>query len=322
MRKFTISSSSQRISILGILLFSLSSLPTFAQNPAAASSTVPVTTTVTVLGPKNTAPPPLTKDDIIVFSGKTRLNVIGWAPAQGQSPRNSLQLAILIDNAVSAQELGPQFNDLKQFIVAQSKNTAVGLFYAENGTVQQVSPFDTNHDAVAKKIRLPFGRFDAASPSIYLSLRDLIAKWPASYSRREVLMISSGFDRLNPGIDDPYFDSTVTAAQRTGTVVHTIYVGSGRFGASIRGGNSQSKLQELTHESGGQGYFEGLAAPVAFSPFLNELDMVLQNQYQLTVAMPRSKKTKGEMRPLKITTESRNVMISAPTQVHVPGTAK
>src|ERR1700690_1399046 len=72
------------------------------QNP----SRIPLTTTVTVLGPKFTAPPPLTRQDLLVFSRKTRLDVINWTPAQGQ--RAPLQLAIVIDNSASQLGVGSQ----------------------------------------------------------------------------------------------------------------------------------------------------------------------------------------------------------------------
>lgn len=303
-------------SSLAVLAAMLASFSAYAQNQKPAM--VPVTTTVTVLGPNNTAPPAVTKRDVVVFSGKTRLNVTGWVPSEGQRSAG-LQLAILIDNAVHSMILGPQLNDIRQFIESQSKNTAIGVFYAENGTVEQASPFDTNHDAVAKKLRLSFGRVGGESPSIYLSLQDLVKKWPAGQGRREVLMISSGIDQLNPGLIDPYFDSAVESVQKAGVVVHTIYAGSNRFGESFRGGNSQSKLVELTQDTGGQGYFEGLGSPVSFGPYLNQLDMVLRNQYLLTVEMPRSNKKKGELRPVKISAEERNVVISAPSRVFVPG---
>jgi len=286
------------------------------------NSGVPVTTVVTVLGPKFTAPPPLTKEDIIVFEGKNRLKVTGWTQTQGE--KGSLQLALLIDNSVGTTTLGTQFNDLIGFINSQPKSTAVGIFYAMNGTVQTASNFDRNHEAVAKKLRLTLGRSAGESPSIYLSLADLIKNhWPASPGvRREALVISSGIDRLNPGVQDPYFDSTLDTVQRAGVVVHTIYAGSTRFGASFRGDISQGKLVQLTTESGGQGFFEAFSTPISFGPYLNQLDMVLRNQYLLTFIVPPSKDRKGELRPIKIRTEQHEAQISAPSQVFVPGPEK
>jgi hypothetical protein len=314
----------KRVAVLG-LLFLLAALVfsgfrAVAQNKPL-NANVPVTTVVTVLGPKFTAPPPLTKEDIIVFQGKDRLNVTGWTGAQGE--RGALQLAILIDNSVSTT-LGSQFNDLRSFIVQQPRNTSVGIFYALNGTVQIASNFDKNHEAVSKKLRLPLGRAAGNSPSIYLSLADLIKHhWPAPPGvRREALVISSGVDLLNPGVQDPYFESTLDTVQRAGVVVHTIYAGGTRFGSSFNGDISQGKLVQLTSESGGQGFFQALSTPISFAPYLSQLDMVLRNQYLLTFEAPRSSKAKGELRPIKITTEQRNAQISAPSEVFIPGRSK
>src|SRR6202453_4764293 len=70
---------------------------------AQAQATAPVTTVVTVLGPKFTAPPALSKDDIGVYEGKEKKDVTGWTPAQGE--KALLQLAIVIDEA-SSKDLG------------------------------------------------------------------------------------------------------------------------------------------------------------------------------------------------------------------------
>src|SRR5271168_1100956 len=102
-----------------------------AQAPATAS----VTTVVTVLGPKFTAPPAISKDDIGVYEGKEKKDVSGWTPAQGE--KAGLQLAIVIDDA-SSTELGSQLRDIKSFIMGQTKTTAIGLFYASNGGVEPV----------------------------------------------------------------------------------------------------------------------------------------------------------------------------------------
>lgn len=283
-----------------------------------AQATVPVTTVVTVLGPKYTAPPALTKDDILVTSGKKRLPVTGWEPAQGGTA--PLQLAILIDNSVSPN-LGLQFNDIKSFITQQPRDTAVGLFYAQDGIAQPTGPFSTDHDAVAKKLHLTFGRRAGASPSIYLSVSDLVKRWPMSNApvRREMLVITSGVDILQPGVVDTYLDSSIEDAQKHGIVIHSIYAGGNRLGFSFRGEIAQSNLGKLTSETGGEVFSQGLDTPISFAPYLNQLDMILRNQYWLTFTADRSTKKKGEVRPINVRTEQHNAVISAPKEVFVPG---
>jgi hypothetical protein len=299
--------------------FIIDAFPSYAQNQNAP--TIPLTTTVTVLGPKFTAPPPLARQDLIVTSDKRRLDVLNWVPAQGG--KVPVQLAIIIDNSASQFGVGSQISDISAFIMQQSKSTAVGVFYAMNGTVQTASAFSTNHEAVAKTLRLPFGRGAGDSPSVYLSLSDLVRnRWPVSGARREVLLISSGVDRLDRGPESPYVAASIEDSQKAGVVVHTIYTDGVRFGETLRGQFAQDNLVQLTEQSGGFNFFEGISTPISFSPYLKQLDMVLHNQYLLTVAFPPTNKSKGELRSLEIRTEQHNVQLKYPKQILVPGKAK
>jgi len=289
----------------------------FAAPTGEQTAQVPVTTTVTVLGPKFTAPPPLTRRDINAFSGNTKLNVIDWVSAQGtQAP---LQLAIVIDNSANQLGVATQLRDLAGFISLQSKTTAVGVFYATNGTVQTASDFSTEHAAVAKSLRVPFGLRSGESPSTYVSLSDLIRNhWRASGVRREVLLISSGVDRLDRGPQSPYVAAAIEDCQKDGVVVHAIYVDGVRFGKTLPGQFAQDNLVKLTDQTGGYNFFEGVSTPVSFSPFLNQLNMVLHNQYLLTVGMPRSGKNTGQLRPLELKIEQRNIDLKYPRLVVAP----
>jgi hypothetical protein len=298
--------------------FALFAVRSACAAPQAASSKVPVTTVVTALGPTYTAPPPLEKEDIVVHTGDVREDVTGWVPAQGD--RAALQLAILIDDMTDPAGLGNQLNDLRKFIQAQSKNTSIGVFYANNGRAQVVAPFNADHDAAAKGLRLSLG--DAGtSVSIYLSLMDLISKWPATASRREVLVIADGIDRFRGDPFSPDVPLAIERAQKAGIMIHTLYAqGAGRAGRNLfRVNYGQSSLSQMTDATGGESFFEGIATPVSFSPFLEKLDMVLHNQYFLTFTTARSTRKKGELRRFRITTEQRHAEIAAAREIFVPG---
>lgn len=282
---------------------------------------VPVTTTVTVLGPKFTAPPPLTRQDINAFSGKTKLDVLNWVPAQGS--KAPLQLAIIIDNSASQMNVATQLGQIAGFVRQQSRSTAVGVFYAENGTVQVASNFTTDHEAAAKTLRMPLGLRAGASPSVYLSLSDLIKnKWPVTGARREVLLIASGVDQMDRGPQSPYVAAAIEDSQKAGVVVHAIYVDGVRFGETMRGQFAQDNLVQLAQQSGGYDLYEGITTPVSFAPFLNQLNMVLHNQYLLTVGMPGTDKKKGELKQLELKLEQRNIDLRYPKQILVPGQMK
>jgi hypothetical protein len=303
-------------------LLLLGSLVTFAAvavrsangAPQAEVSNVPVTTVVTVLGPNYTAPPAVGKTDVVVHTGDRRADVVGWDAAQGE--KSALQLAIVIDEL---SNIGPQLDDLRKFVQAQSKETSVGLFYAQNGITQVVAPFSTDHDAVAKKVRITSG-FPGASTSIYLSLMDVMKKFSGG-GRHEILVIADGIDRFRGDPNSPDVDLTIEKAQKAGIVIHTLYArGPDRAARNLfRSNYGQSNLAQMTDETGGESFFQGLDTPISFAPFLEQLDMVLHNQYFLTFTTPRSSKKGGELRGFRTSTEQRNVEISHARDVLVPG---
>jgi hypothetical protein len=283
--------------------------------PQAGASNVPVTTVVTVLGPNFTPPPALGKDDIVVRTGSHREDVVAWDAAQGE--KSPLELAIVVDEL---SNISNQLEDIRQFILAQSKETSVGLFYATNGVTQTLAPFSPDHQAVASKVRITVG-FSGASTSIYLSLMDVMKEWPQTKARREILVIADGIDRFRGDPNSPDVALTIEKAQKAGILIHTLYArGSDREARNLfRSNYGQSNLAQMTDETGGESFFQGLNTPIAFKPFLDQLDMVLHNQYFLTFTTPRSAKKNGELRGFRVSTEQRNAEISHAREIWVPG---
>jgi hypothetical protein len=301
------------------ILFTLAlivALPAAAQQ-RTASAKIPVTTVVAVLGPSFTAPPAVSKEDVIVHTGSVREDVTGWVAAQGD--RAALDLAILIDDATDSS-IGNQLDDLRKFIQAQSKTTRVGVFYANQGRAQEASAFSADHAAVSKKLRLTFGEA-SASTSLYFSLMDLISKWPAGTARHEILVIGDGIDRFRGDPQSPDVTTTIEKAQKAGIIIHTLYArGAGRAARNLfRTNYGQSNLAQMTDATGGEAFFQGTETPISLAPFLDHLDMVLHNQYYLTFTTARSTKKKGELRGFRVTTEQRHAEIAAAREILVPG---
>jgi hypothetical protein len=301
-------------------LLSLSIVAILAARPSAAAaqagtSNVPVTTVITVLGPNYTAPPPVSKSDIVVRTGDRREDLVAWDAAQGE--KGALELAILIDDL---SNINTQLDDIRKFIESQPKATSVGLFYAQNGITQTVAPFSADHGAVAHKLRITEG-FPGASTSIYLSLMELMKKWPQTNARREVLVIADGIDRFRGDPNSPDVTQTIEQAQKAGIMIHTLFArGGGREGRnSFRVNYGQSNLAQMADETGGESFFQGLDTPVSFAPFLEQLDMVLHNQYFLTYTTPRTMKKKGELKSFKVSTEQHHAEIAQPRRIWVPG---
>ena len=305
-------------SLLVLAVLMVSVFPAHAQNQPAASNNVSVTTYVTVLGPKYTAAPALSKGDVNVEEGKQKRGVTNWIPAQGD--KAGLLLAIVIDDA-DTTDVASQLGDLRNFVIAQPKTTNIGVFYASNGTIQTASHFNQDHEAVAKTLRMPLG-YTGAYSSIYLSVMNLIKGWPATGARREILLIADGIDRFRGDYPlSPDVDATVDNAQKAGIMIHTLFAnGVGRAGRnSFRVSLGQSNLSRISDATGGESFFQGFQTPVSFSPFLQQLDMVLKNQYWLSYATERSKKAKGELRKFRVRPEQKEVELSSADRIFVPG---
>jgi hypothetical protein len=302
----------------------------------------------------------MSRDDVNVKQGKKQLPVIDWIPARGEQA--GLQMFILIDDTCNTS-LGQHLADLKSFIATQPPTTSIGLGYARNTTVNIVENLTSDHEKVAKAVRLPLGTL-SAQDSIYLSLVDLMKRWPENKARREVLLIGDGIDRLrgnpygsgvtasdpmaassgrdftqpgmapprpmaiNPGLmgfSGPYISPDVEqaslVAQRTGIIVHSIYVpGVGHYGRNYYDmQNGQNGIAKLADETGGESFFLGFQTPVSFKPHLDNLQRILDNQYFLAFqAFPNKK---AGLQRVKISTAAPKIEFVSPDNVWVPGIA-
>jgi len=282
----------------------------------APSPMVPVQVIVTVEArhdhDKNI--PVLNRDDVLVFQGKQRLPVRELIPCPAE--HTCLELFVLIDDA-SGASLGSQLNDLRQFIAAQPAATSVGIGYMRNGTVEVAQDMTRDHAKAAATLRLPLG-YPGASPSPFLSLSALIKRWPTSFARREVLMVTSGIDPLGGGIVNPYLDSAIEDAQRAGIVVYAIYApASGHSGHSFWRMNwGQNHLAQIAEETGGEAYMLGFGPPVSFAPYLTEVSERLAHQYLVSFLIKPGEK--AGFQAVRLTTEVPNAELVAASRVYVP----
>jgi hypothetical protein len=278
-----------------------------------ATTTVPVQIAVTPNVASDKRLPRINPEDIVVKQGKQRLQVMEWIPAQGD--RAGLDLFILIDDATSPR-LGSNLDELRTFINAQPPTTSVGVGYMRNATVQIAQNLTTDHAAAAKALRLPLGSAGAYG-SPYLSVINLMKRWPENQNRREVVMITDGIDRARGGprwrgfSNNPDVGSASAVAMRTGTIIHTISPGSGRLHR-----NGQMGIAKLADITGGESFFLGLQSPVSIKPYLDDLQRVLDNRYWLSFSAKPG--TKPGLQYVTLSTEVAGVEFSAPDAVWVP----
>jgi hypothetical protein len=271
-----------------------------------------VTMTVTAVGKKNAAPPRVAKEDVQLYEGKERRQVADWKRGE------TLSLALLIDDSLDTS-VASQFGDLTAFITAQPKTTSVAVFYARNGVAMLAQDFTTDHALAAKALRFPLGGLGAFS-SPYLALLDLIKRWPATGDCRSILLISSGIDyfRGNWGLMSPDLESAIERAQKENINIWTIYSpdaghrGRGFFRASY----AQANLSQLSDETGAESYYLGFGVPVSFKPYLDEIQLHLNNQYLLTFETGGRKK--GRFERMRVVTELPGVEFLTPSGVFLP----
>jgi len=300
--------------ILASLTMNLGARQALAQQPSAAGA--PVHMVVTVEARHGSTPPDVGREDVMVFQGRDRDQVVDWVPLRGD--RAALELFILLDDSSNTSQ-GAQLEDLRQFINAQPPTTAVGIAYMRDGIARIEQNLTTDHTQAGKSLRLPLGD-PGINASPYFALTDLIKRWPESKVRREVLMITDGVDRYwGSSPQDPYVDAVVADAQRAGIVVFAIYTpGEGHDAHSYWRTNwGQNYLAEVADETGGESYSIGFyGAPVSISPYLDDLAHRLTRQY-LLIFMAKTEKKAGLQR-VRLQTEVPNAELVGASQVYVP----
>jgi hypothetical protein len=279
----------------------------------ATPGTVPVSIIVSVEAKHGKEVPAVYKQDVMVMHDKDRLQVTAWDPCQ--SAQAGVELFVIVDDATST-DIGLQFDDLKKFMQAQPPTTLIGVAYARNGAAMVAQNLTQDHAQAAKALRLPQGFGATASP--YLSVTDLAKKWPPSARCRQIMMVSSGIDYLQSGPQNTYLAQAIDQAQRAAIQVYAIYAQPvGHAGHDFFRLNwGQNNLAQLTDETGGEFYIQGVTAPIAFAPYLTEYAEKLTHQFRLTfLAQPAAK---AGFQRIKLETEVTNAELEAQDKVWVP----
>lgn len=304
-----------------IMLIAGTGISRAAEAPAAS---VPVTMTVTASVGADKRMPEINRDDVVVRQGKSQLNVTEWVPARGS--RAGLELFILIDDT-SDNRFSLHYDDLRAFINSQPASTLIGVGYMRNATAQISQDLTANHELAAQALRMPLG-YPTTMGSPYLSVTDLMKKWPVDQNRREVIMITSGIGRgherhlMNWRIgyrQDPDVDTASAVAQRTGTNIFTIYTpGSTHFRFSQWDlMNGQMNMSRLSDSTGGAAFYLGLHSPVSIQPYLGELERIFNSQYLLSFSAKAGKRP--GLQNINLSTQVAGVELSSHDAVWVAG---
>lgn len=292
--------------VLSTLLF-LAAGMAYGQNKPASSDRTAFTVTVVH---KKTGVPPISKDDLQLFSGHERKQIADWAKD------DHLFLAILIDDSIDT-DASSNWSDLKNFIMTQPATTHILVGYVRNNAAMVAQDFTENHELAAKALRIPMGTA-ALGSSPYLGAMDLLKRWPHTGPRRSIVLITSGIDYFRGGgfaVFSPDLDPLIQRAQRQNTNIWSLYYPS----SSHRGrsfylvNNAQNNLDKLAQDTGAEAFFLGGGTPVSLKPYFDELATHLNNQYLLTFGA--SGGTKGKYLNVKLKTETPDVEFFTPSAV-------
>jgi len=280
------------------------------------SPDVPTQLVITERAAHGANPEPLQASDVTVLRGKTRVPVTQLQRLSGNLA--GVQLFVLLDDSTRSFSLGTHLPELKAFLESLPASTEVAVGYMRNGTFGLVQPFTADHEQAASSLRLPEA-IPGGNGSPYFALSDLAKHWPSQQptDRRVALMLTDGVDRYYGTIttDDPYVDASIHDSLKEGVQVYSIYLrGAGFYG---RGGFAtniaQSRLIDVSEQTGGHAYFEDFTDPVSISQFLNDFADRLANQYLVTI----EDVTEKGVQPVKVRTELPGVKIDAPTRVYL-----
>ncbi len=256
-------------------------------------------------------------------------HVTPLATIEPLAPENT-QVALLIDDGLRTS-IGRQFTDIQHFLNGLKPGVEVMVGYMQNGRVDPVQAFTTDHAAAAQKLRLPFGS-PGLSASPYICLSDFAKSWPresAEYGRpasphmrktRIVLMITNGVDPYNGSVsplnqNSPYVDNATSDAQRAGISVYSIYYAD----AGIRGGaaafSGQSYLNEIAEGTGGLALNQLRGQIPSLAPFFDQFLGALDHTYVAGFQAPEKK----DLVSLRFKTKEHGVKLRAATQIQLTG---
>jgi len=267
--------------------------------------------------PGDNRPGGLEVGDLTVLRGDIPAPIVRLERLSGDLA--DMQLFVLLDDSSRSSSLALQLPELKTFLKSLPTTTQVAVGYMRNGTFGLVEAFTADHEEAARALRLP-ASIPGENGSPYFVLSDLAKHWPSKQAtnRRAVLMFTDGVDPYYgvADMDDPYVNAAIRDALKESVMVYSIYLrGAGPYGRGNWATDfAQSRLMEVSGETGGHAYSMGFTDPVTILPFLKDFQDRLDNQYRVTI---EGWNQKG-VQPVKLRTELRELKIEGPTHIYVP----
>ena len=197
-----------------------------------------------------------------------------------------LNLAVLIQDDVVSQ-VGNEIGVTKEFIRSLPAGSQVMVGYITTGTLQVRQPFTSDLDAAARSLRIPIANRSASPYNPYVEVIEALKKFDGtSKNKNAILLVSDGLD-VSRGFDITSaahtmdLERAIKEAQRRNVAVFSFYAPTvGLTSHSFRAATyGQSSLNRLSHETGGEAYFQGTTGFVTFNPYFDQLRRSLNDRY-------------------------------------------
>lgn len=208
-----------------------------------------------------------------------------------------LSLAILLQDDLGTN-VNLELKNLGKFIKNLPAGSKVMVAYLSGGAIQIRQKFTDDLEKAADSLRIVRGSAASAPRNPYDSIIDVLNRFDAlPNGRRAILLVSDGLDISNGiGSSTPSqsldLDRAILRAQQRGVAVYSFYSPATLTGngGSFLVLNAQSSLQKLSDETGGRAFFSGTTAPVSFTPFFQDLGILLTRQFAVTYLSDNFKK--------------------------------
>lgn len=203
--------------------------------------------------------------------------------------RMPVEVVIALDEGM--RNFGNNLSSIKHLVESLPPNASVIVGYMRNGQVVMNGGFTNQREVAERAIRLPQGT-PGANGSPYFTVTDLAKRWPSQQrAARFLLMVTNGVDPYNGrptpmNQSSPYVDEAISAAQRAGITVYTIFWGNNAFNTGYAGFSGQSYLTELSEATGGELLSGGISGASVIDPYVDKFVRDLERSYVIGFDAP------------------------------------
>jgi hypothetical protein len=197
-----------------------------------------------------------------------------------------LNLAVLIQDDLVSQ-VGNELGVTRDFIRSLPNGSRVMVGYITAGSLQVREPFTTDLEKAAKSLRIPISSTSSAPYNPYVEVMEALKKFESGWSNSNaVLLVSDGLD-TSRGFDSTAaghtldIDRVINEAKKRDVAVFSFYAPSVGLTShsSLAANYGQSSLNRVSHETGGEAFFQGVTGFVTFDSYFSRLRQTLNRQY-------------------------------------------